>query len=109
LKIYNCFEKPRFKGWNFLYLQGIKGRETLLDQVYRAIYSVEDEETSVLPSFAILFVQNSRLGGVMDSVFVIRPKVHGFKADRGRWIFKGDKIHSTPFLRKGCKAGDPMS
>jgi hypothetical protein len=30
-----------------------------------------------------------------DSVLATGPKVRGFKPGWGRWIFKGDKIHST--------------
>jgi hypothetical protein len=32
------------------------------------------------------------LGGLVVIVLAIGPKVRGFKPDRGRWIFKGDKI-----------------
>jgi hypothetical protein len=35
------------------------------------------------------------LGGLLVIVIAIEPKVRGFKPDRGRWIFKGDKTSST--------------
>jgi hypothetical protein len=31
------------------------------------------------------------LGGLVDIVLVIGPKVRGLKPSRGRWISKGDK------------------
>jgi hypothetical protein len=36
------------------------------------------------------------LYGVVVSVLAIGPKVCGFRLGRGRWIFKGEKIRSTP-------------
>jgi hypothetical protein len=42
------------------------------------------------------------IGGLVVSVFAIGPKVRVLKSDRGRWIFKGDK------LRKGSTAVGPM-
>jgi hypothetical protein len=38
------------------------------------------------------------LGGVMVSGPPIGPSVCGYIAGRGRWIFKDDKIRSTPFF-----------
>jgi hypothetical protein len=34
------------------------------------------------------------LSGLVVIVLAIGPKVHTFKPSRGRWIFKGDTIHS---------------
>jgi hypothetical protein len=34
------------------------------------------------------------LAGLVVSVLATGPKVRGFDPDRGRWIFKGDKIPS---------------
>jgi hypothetical protein len=44
----------------------------------------------------------------MVSVFAIRPKVHGFIPGRG-YGFKGDKNPHHTFLRRGSKAGGPMT
>jgi hypothetical protein len=49
------------------------------------------------------------LGGLVVSVLATGPKLRGFDPDRGRWIFKGDKIPEHHFLRRGSKAVDPMS
>jgi hypothetical protein len=44
------------------------------------------------------------LGGLVISVVAIGIKVCGFKPDRGRWIFKGDKENPQHvFLRRGSK------
>jgi hypothetical protein len=40
----------------------------------------------------MLLVRSVALGGLMVSVLATGPKVRGFDPDRGRWIFKGDKI-----------------
>jgi hypothetical protein len=40
------------------------------------------------------------LGGLVVSVLAAGFKVRGFKPGRGRWIFKGDKIRSTPLEGK---------
>jgi hypothetical protein len=45
------------------------------------------------------------LGGVVVSVLATGPKGCGFKTRSRRWIFKGDKIRSTPSSRMGSKAG----
>jgi hypothetical protein len=45
---------------------------------------------------------NSRLGGVMVSVFAIRAKVRRFKLGRGD-DFKGDKNPEHAFLRREAK------
>jgi hypothetical protein len=37
------------------------------------------------------------------------PKVLRFRPNRGRWNFKGDRNPQHDFLRKGSKAGGPMS
>jgi hypothetical protein len=49
------------------------------------------------------------LGGVMISVFAIRPKVREFKHGRGRWVFKGyiNLQHAVP--RRLSKAVGPKS
>jgi hypothetical protein len=49
------------------------------------------------------------LGGLVVSVLAIEPKVRGFKPDRGRWIFKGDKNTQHAFLQRGSKAVGPLS
>jgi hypothetical protein len=36
-------------------------------------------------------------------VLAIRTKVHGFNTSQERWIFMGDKIHSTPYFRGEVK------
>jgi hypothetical protein len=46
-----------------------------------------------------------RLGGVVVSVLATGSKGCGFKTRPKRWIFKGDKIRSTPSSRMGSKAG----
>jgi hypothetical protein len=43
------------------------------------------------------------------SVLATGPKVRGLDADRGRWIFKGDKNPEHHILRRGSKAVGPMS
>jgi hypothetical protein len=45
---------------------------------------------SVIISYTVV------LGILVVSVLAIRPKVRGFIPSRGRWIFSGEKIHSTP-------------
>jgi hypothetical protein len=40
------------------------------------------------------------LSGVMVSMLVIGPTVHGFKPGRERWIFIGNKIPQHAFLRR---------
>jgi hypothetical protein len=49
------------------------------------------------------------LGDIMVIVLAIVPKVRGFKPDRGRWIFKGDKNPQHAFFRRGSKAVGPTS
>jgi hypothetical protein len=44
-----------------------------------------------LTKFSVTFVI---LSGLVVIVLAIGSKVRGFKPDCGRWIFKGDKIHS---------------
>jgi hypothetical protein len=50
-----------------------------------------------------------RLGGVVVSVLATGPKVRRFKPARGDGLFKGDKNPQHTFLRRGSKAGGPMS
>jgi hypothetical protein len=47
------------------------------------------------------------LGGLVVSVLATGPKVRGFKPGRGRWIFKGDKIRSTPSFGGEVKPSVP--
>jgi hypothetical protein len=47
------------------------------------------------------------LGGLVVSVLVIEQKVRGFKPGRRRWIFKGDKVRSTPSFREEIKPSVP--
>jgi hypothetical protein len=49
------------------------------------------------------------LGGLVVIVLAVGPKVGGFKAGRGRRIFKSDKNPLHDFLRRGSKAVGPMS
>jgi hypothetical protein len=41
------------------------------------------------------------------SMLDIGPKVRGFKPGRGRWIFKGEKIRSTPSFGSEVKPPTP--
>jgi hypothetical protein len=43
------------------------------------------------------------LGGLVVSVLATGPNVRGFKLDRRRWVFKGDKNPHHAFLLKGSK------
>jgi hypothetical protein len=43
-------------------------------------------------------------GGLVVIVLAIGPRFRGFKAGRGRWIYKGDKNQQQDFLRRGSKA-----
>jgi hypothetical protein len=49
------------------------------------------------------------LGGLVIIVLAIGPKVSGFKAGRGRWIFKDDKNPYHDFLRRESKNVGPIS
>jgi hypothetical protein len=53
--------------------------------------------------------QTLALGGLVVSVLATGPKVRGFKPGRGRWIwiFKDDKIRSTPFFGGEVKPSVP--
>jgi hypothetical protein len=48
------------------------------------------------------------LGGIVFSVFAIRPKVRGLKPGIRRWIFKGDKNLQHAFLSRVTKSAGPM-
>jgi hypothetical protein len=47
------------------------------------------------------------LGGLVVSVLAIGPKVCGSKPGRKLWIFKGDKISSTPSFGVEVKPSVP--
>jgi hypothetical protein len=47
------------------------------------------------------------LGGLVVSVLATGPKIRGFKPGRGRWIFKCDKIRSTPSFGGEVKPSVP--
>jgi hypothetical protein len=55
-----------------------------------------------------IIVREVVLGDPVVSVLAIGPKVRGFKPERGRWIFKGDKNLQHAFLWRGSKAVGPM-
>jgi hypothetical protein len=44
-------------------------------------------------------VDEVALGRLMVSVLAVGPKVRGFIAGRGRWIYKGEKIRCTASFR----------
>jgi hypothetical protein len=56
-----------------------------------------------------VFIQYMYVARLVVSVLATGPKVRGFDPDRGRWIFKGDKIPEHHFLRRVSKAVGPMS
>jgi hypothetical protein len=53
--------------------------------------------------------EQSRLGGVVVSVFATGPKGCGFEPGQGDGFLRGIKIRSTPSSRMGSKYGRPMS
>jgi hypothetical protein len=55
------------------------------------------------------YVTVATLGGLVVGVLAVGPKIHVFRPDRGRWIFKGDKNPYHDILWRGSKAVGPMS
>jgi hypothetical protein len=49
------------------------------------------------------------VGDLVVSVLALGSKVRGFKPDRGRWSYNGDKSPQHAFLRGGIKAVGSMS
>jgi hypothetical protein len=51
----------------------------------------------------------SGFGGLAVSALAFGTQVRGFKPDRSRRIFQGEKNPQRAFLRKGSKTVGPMS
>jgi hypothetical protein len=47
------------------------------------------------------------LGGIVDIVLAIRPKVRGFSPGRGRWILRAIKARITPSFGGEVKSSAP--
>jgi hypothetical protein len=70
------------------------------------------ENSSVLFTFShsvYIKIYSVVLGGLVDNVLAVSPMFRRFIPDRRRWIFKDDKIHSTPSFRGDHKAVCPIS
>ena len=57
----------------------------------------------------LFFVKIKRLRLSRGSVLAFSTQVRGFKPGRRRRSFKGEKKPQHAFLRRGSKAGGPMS
>jgi hypothetical protein len=51
---------------------------------------------SHIPAYFHIFLHVVILGGLVVNVLAIGRNVRRFKTSRAQWIFKGDKILSTP-------------
>ena len=52
-------------------------------------------------------LRNTSFGGLGVSVLAFRTQIRGFKPGRSRWIFKGEKILSTPSFGGEVKPSVP--
>ena len=60
-------------------------------------------------TFFLLNASGKRVRWSRGSVLAFGTQVGGFKPDRSRWIFQGEKNPQHAFLRRGTKAVCPMS